>query len=70
MSGRRYRVRVWAKYGEAMVVLRRPFEAHGEHILVARINLARDDAEDRLADARARATTLAHQVNGLERDRP
>lgn len=66
---RRYRVRVWTKYGEALVVLRRPWDNHGEHILIAKVNLARDDADEKLADARARATSLAHQVNGLERDR-
>ena len=66
---RRYRVRVWAKYGEAMVVLRRPWDTYSEHILVARINLTGDDADEKLADARARAASLAHQVNGLERDR-
>jgi hypothetical protein len=67
---RRYRVRVWTQLGDALVVLRRPFDNHGEHILVARINLTGHDADEKLADARARATSLAHQVNGLERDRP
>lgn len=65
---RRYRVRVWTRSGVALIVLRKRFDPHGEHIAVARINLTSDDAEDKLADARARATTLAHQVNGLERD--
>lgn len=67
---RRYRVRVWAKCGGAMVVLRRPFDPHGDHILIARIDLSSDVADDKLADARARDISLAHQVNGLERDRP
>lgn len=67
---RRYRVRVWTKYGEALVVLRRPWDNHGEHILIAKVNLANDDADEKLADARARAASLAHQVNGLESDCP
>lgn len=67
---RRYRVRVWTSHGVALVVLRRPFDPHGDHLAIARIHLAADDADEKLADARARATSLAHQVNGLERDRP
>lgn len=67
---RRYRVRVEAERGEAHVILKRRLGGMFEYITVARISLAHANAEDRLAEARARATTLAHQVNGLERDRP
>lgn len=68
---RRYRIRVEAERGLAHVMLKRRWTPDlSSYITVAKIMLAGDDAEDRLADARARATTLAHQVNGLERDRP
>lgn len=66
---RRYRVRVLDSNGAAKVVLRRRGAGTFNHITVAFIDLKAENAEERLADARARATTLAHQVNGLERDR-
>lgn len=39
------------------------------YITVTKIKLNGEDADELLADARARATTLAHQVNGMEQDR-
>lgn len=63
-----YRVRVWTKFGSAHVVLAKRFAPYGAAITVATIRLDEPEAEDLLADARARATALAHQVNRLERD--
>ncbi len=65
---RRYRIHVEGDSGIAHVRLVKSVWAISTYITIARINLAADDAEDRLADARARAVTLAYQVNGLERD--
>lgn len=67
---RPYRVRVQTERGKAHIMLKRRWSGAFEFITVAKISLADDDAEDRLAHARARATTLAHQINGLESDRP
>lgn len=69
MLSRRYRVHVKADHGVAHVRLVRWFSTITDYISVAKVNLLADDGEDRLADARARAVSLAHQVNRLERDR-
>lgn len=66
---RRYRIKVLDRGGCARVVLKRPLAGVSNYIVIADVNLTVGDAEERLADARARAVALAHQVNGLERDR-
>lgn len=64
---RRLRVHVEVSHGCAHVRLVRWRSAITSYATVARINLAADDADDRLAEARMRARDLAGQLNGLER---
>lgn len=66
---RRWRVRVCiTDYGRTGVVIvstkRTRFYQHG--LEVARIQLFRDDAEQQLADARAKAKSMARQVTDFE----
>ena len=67
---RRWRVRVQeTNYGQVGVVFitRRRFDRFHQHgIKVATVQLNADDAEDQLADARAKAASLARQITELD----
>jgi hypothetical protein len=66
----RWRVRVCLdNYGQTAVVVvtRRPFDRFYQHgIEIARLDLTRDDAEEQIADARAKALSLARGITSLE----
>lgn len=68
---KRWRVRVCLEnYGRAGVVVltTRPFSCfYQDGIRVARLDLAADDAEEQLADARAKANSLLLSLEQLER---
>lgn len=66
----RWRVRVCTEnYGRQAVVIltRNPFTRFSQAgIRVATLDLTRDDAEEQIAEARARALSLARSVTSLE----
>ena len=64
---RKLRVYVDGDYGLADVYLaRRRTPYRSGRITIARINLARDDADEQLAEARMKAKDMAGQLNRLE----
>lgn len=67
---RRWRVRVcegdYGCTGVVIVTRRRSPRSYQHGIQVAQIDLAQPDAEEQIADARARAASLARSLNGLE----
>lgn len=66
----KWRVRVCVNdYGRTgrVVVTRRPFSrVYQNGIVVASLDLTRDDAEEQIAEARAKAQSLAHGIGQLE----
>lgn len=64
---RKLRVHVDVYHGRAEVRLVRWRSAIPNYATVATINLAADDADERLAEARMKAKDMARQLNGLER---
>lgn len=64
---RKLRVDVKVDHGTATVRLVRWRWAYTQYATVATIDLTRDDADERLADARMKAQDMARQLNGLER---
>jgi hypothetical protein len=70
MIGRRWRVRVCLEnYGRhgVVVITTKPFDRFYQHGLrVATLDLTRDDAEEQIAEARAKARSLAVSLTDLE----
>lgn len=67
---KRLRVFVDLSHGMAEVRLVRrwsPIDRITDYATVARINLAADDADERIAEARMKAKDMARQLNALER---
>lgn len=66
---RKLRVRIGLSHGTAEVRIVRRWAGISmitDYATVARINLAADDADERLAEARMKAKDMAKQLNGLE----
>jgi hypothetical protein len=63
---RKLRVDVHVAHGMAEVRLVRWRFAAVQYATVAKIALERDDADERLAEARMKAKDMARQLNGLE----
>lgn len=70
---RRWRVRVcltdYGRVGVVMVTTRRFTRFYQHGLEVARLRLSADDAEQQLADARAKAAAMARELTGLEATR-
>jgi hypothetical protein len=64
---RKLRVHVRLEHGQAVVrVVRWRWSSVCDEARVAIVNLAADDADERLAEARMKARDMASQLNGLE----
>lgn len=64
---RRFRVRVRRNGDQARIVVTKAWVSLYDDVLVQRLDLVADDAEQQIADARARAQQIAADLTALER---